>query len=86
MERTNDGFELAEVDLEMRGEGEAWGIAQSGGNAMLRVARVTDRDLLTDAREMARRILARDPFLQQPEHRGVAINARPFLEAATEAN
>ena len=86
MERTTDGFELAEVDLEMRGEGEAWGMAQSGGNGMLRVARVTDRDLLTDAREMARRVLARDPLLQKPEHRGVAMNARPFLETATEAN
>ena len=86
MERTTDGFELAEVDLEMRGEGEAWGMAQSGGNGMLRVARVTDRDLLTDAREMARRILSRDPLLQKPEHRGVAVNARPFLETATEAN
>ena len=86
MERTTDGFELAEVDLEMRGEGEAWGMAQSGGNGMLRVARVTDRDLLDDAREMARRILARDPFLQRPEHRGVAVNAKPFLETATEAN
>ena len=86
MEHTTDGFELAEKDLEMRGEGEAWGMAQSGGNAMLRVARVTDRDLLIDAREMARRILARDPLLQKPEHRGVAVSARPFLETATEAN
>ena len=86
MERTTDGFELAEVDLEMRGEGEAWGMAQSGGNGMLRVARVTDRDLLTEARDLARRILARDPLLQKPEHRGVAIAAKPFLETATEAN
>ncbi len=86
MERTTDGFELAETDLEMRGEGEAWGMAQSGGNGMLRVARVTDRDLLVDAREMARRILARDPFLQRPEHRGIAVSAKPFIETATEAN
>ncbi len=86
MERTTDGFQLAEVDLEMRGEGEAWGMAQSGGNGMLRVARVTDRDLLTDAREMARRVLDRDPLLQKPEHRGIAMNARPFLETASEAN
>ena len=70
----------------MRGEGEAWGMAQSGGNGMLRVARVTDRDLLVDAREMARGILARDPFLQRPEHRGVAVSAKPFLETASEAN
>ncbi len=86
MERTTDGFELAEIDLGMRGEGEAWGMAQSGGNAMLRVARLSDRDLLADARGMARRILARDPLLQKPEHRGVAAGAKPFLETATEAN
>ncbi len=86
MERTTDGFELAEVDLEMRGEGEAWGMAQSGGNGMLRVARITDRDLLVEARKMAHRILARDPFLQEPAHRGVAISAKPFLETATEPN
>ncbi len=86
MERTTDGFELAEIDLEMRGEGETWGMAQSGGNTMLRVARVRDRDLLHEARELARRILARDPFLQKPEHRGVAIYAKPFLERTAEAN
>ena len=86
MERTTDGFALAEIDLEMRGEGEAWGLAQSGGGGMLRVARLTDRDLLSDAREMARRILARDPLLQRPEHRGLAASAKPFLETATEAN
>ncbi len=86
MVRTTDGFEIAEIDLAMRGEGEAWGLAQSGGNAMLRVARISDRDLLLDAREMAARVLARDPFLQRPEHRGLAISAKPFLETATEAN
>lgn len=86
MERTNDGFELAEKDLELRGEGEAWGLAQSGGNAMLRVARPSDRDLLFEARELARRVLARDPLLQRPEHHALAAAAKPFLESATEAN
>lgn len=83
---TNDGFRLAEVDLEMRGEGEAWGAAQSGVNTMLRVARLTDRDLLLEAREMARRLLARDPNLQRAEHRALAAAVKPFLERATEAN
>ena len=86
MERTNDGFELAEMDLALRGEGEAWGLAQSGGDAMLRVARPSDRDLLFEARELARRVLARDPRLQRPEHHGLAAAAKPFLETATEAN
>ncbi len=86
MERTNDGFELAELDLALRGEGEAWGLAQSGGDAMLRVARPSDRDLLFEARELARRVLARDPLLQRPEHHCLAAAAKPFLETATEAN
>jgi len=86
MAETNDGFELAEVDLAMRGEGEAWGRVQSGANTMLRVARLTDRDLLTQAREMAGRVLARDPLLQKSEHHPLAAAVRPFLERATEAN
>ena len=86
MVRTNDGFELAEIDLEQRKGGEAWGVAQSGGDAMLRVAKPSDRDLIFEARDMARRVLARDPLLQLPEHRGLAAAARPFLETTTEAN
>ena len=86
MSETNDGFKLAEVDLAMRGEGEAWGRIQSGANTMLRVARLTDRELLTQAREMAGRVLARDPLLQKPEHHPLAAAVRPFLERATEAN
>lgn len=86
MVETTDGFKLAEVDLEMRGEGEAWGRVQSGANAMLRVARLTDRDLLYRARAMAERVLERDPFLQKVEHRSLAAMVRPFLEKATEAN
>ena len=83
---TNDGFKLAEVDLQMRGEGEAWGTLQSGANAMLRVARLTDRDLLLQARQMASEVLAGDPGLQRPEHRPLAAAVMPFLDRAAEAN
>jgi len=83
---TTDGFKLAEVDLEMRGEGEAWGRVQSGANTMLRVAKLSDRDLLLKARGIAEEILSRDPFLQKPENRALAAAARPFLDKATEAN
>ncbi len=86
MVETTDGFRLAEVDLEMRGEGEAWGRIQSGANTMLRVARLTDRDLLYQARAMAEQVLARDPYLQKPEHRSLAAAVRPFLDRAAEAN
>ncbi len=83
---TTDGFALAEVDLRMRGEGETWGRLQSGTNTMLRVARLTDRDVLLRARELAARILARDPGLQLPEHAALAAAVRPFLDRAAEAN
>jgi ATP-dependent DNA helicase RecG len=83
---TTDGFKLAEVDLEMRGEGEAWGTLQSGTNTMLRVAKLTDRDILTRARMLAEAILARDPSLQKPEHRQLAAAVYPFLDRAAEAN
>ncbi|MEO6397902.1 MAG: ATP-dependent DNA helicase RecG [Tepidiformaceae bacterium] len=83
---TTDGFKLAEVDLKMRGEGEAWGKLQSGVNTMLRVARLTDRELLLQARAMAAQVLARDPYLQKPEHYALAATVKPFLEKAAEAN
>ena len=86
MVETTDGFKLAEVDLAMRGEGEAWGTLQSGANTMLRVARLTDRDLLAQARGMAQEVLARDPQLQRPEHRALAASVKPFLDRAAEAN
>jgi ATP-dependent DNA helicase RecG len=86
MVETTDGFKLAEVDLQMRGEGEAWGTLQSGANNMLRVARLTDRDLLYRARDLARGILAADPSLQKPENRHLAAAVKPFLDRASEAN
>lgn len=83
---TTDGFALAEVDLRMRGEGETWGRLQSGTNTMLRVARLTDREILLRGREIAQSVLARDPRLQKPENYPLAAAAKPFLEKATEAN
>ena len=86
MTETNDGFRLAEIDMQMRGEGEAWGRVQSGVNSMLRVARLTDRDILLQARSMAEEVLQRDPMLQKREHFALGAAVKPFLEKATEAN
>jgi ATP-dependent DNA helicase RecG len=86
MSETTDGFALAEIDLRLRGEGETWGRLQSGANTMLRVARLTDRDILLRARDLATRILARDPRLEHPEHAALAAAVRPFLARAAEAN
>src|SRR6185312_5258789 len=61
---TLDGFELAEVDLELRGEGDVLGDAQSGGRSSLRLLRVAkDGELISEARELAQEVLADDPTL-----------------------
>ncbi len=86
MIETNSGFKLSEVDLELRGEGEAWGTNQSGFQTMLKVAKITDRDILLEARALAEKVLERDPLLQLPEHQNLAAATKPFLEKATEAN
>jgi ATP-dependent DNA helicase RecG len=63
-----DGFELAEIDLELRGEGEMLGVRQSGLQAF-RFARLPeDFALLAAARRHASDILAADPALAEPEH------------------
>jgi ATP-dependent DNA helicase RecG len=63
-----DGFRLAEIDLELRGEGELIGLRQSGLQSY-RVARLPeDADLLDRARDLGAEILAADPELEAPEH------------------
>ncbi|MDX6675479.1 MAG: ATP-dependent helicase RecG [Solirubrobacteraceae bacterium] len=64
----HDGFRLAEIDLELRGEGEIIGTRQHG-LAEFRVARLPeDADLLDRARDYARAVLEADPELAAPEH------------------
>jgi ATP-dependent DNA helicase RecG len=66
--RHTDGFDLAEIDLRLRGEGEIAGHRQSG-QAELTVARLPeDEDLLERARRWAAEIVERDPELRAPEH------------------
>jgi ATP-dependent DNA helicase RecG len=73
-----DGFELAEIDLRLRGEGELVGVRQHG-EAQFRVAELPrDIELLERARGHAERILAEDPELSEPEH---AVLADALVEA-----
>lgn len=50
MEQTNNGFELSEIDLEIRGPGEVYGVRQSG-LPDLKVADITDLELVSQIRE-----------------------------------
>jgi len=67
MEETNDGFVLAERDLEQRGPGDFLGMRQSGFSE-LKMAKLTDVKLIEKARREAISLFERDPVLEQPEH------------------
>lgn len=67
MTETNDGFVLAEKDLQQRGPGDFIGYRQSGF-ADLRMARITDIRLIELARSVAEELFAADPMLSNPEN------------------
>lgn len=78
---TLDGFELAEVDLELRGEGDVLGDAQSGVRSSLRLLRVVkDADLIARARGEAERILEEDPALERHPDLAEALARRVTQE------
>lgn len=68
MVRTNDGFEIAEVDLKLRGPGNLMGTQQSGVLNLQIADIVKDRDILGLARHHAMKILKADAPLEKPEH------------------
>ena len=69
MVRTQDGFEIAEVDLELRGPGDIMGTQQSGILDLKIADLVKDNHLVVTAREKAREILQKDPNLELPENK-----------------
>ncbi|HKM57934.1 MAG TPA: ATP-dependent DNA helicase RecG [Chthoniobacterales bacterium] len=68
LERSEDGFEIAEADLKLRGPGDLLGTAQSGLPPLRLASLIGDEALLFRAKEIARTILADDPSLQRAEH------------------
>jgi ATP-dependent DNA helicase RecG len=81
---TLDGFALAQVDLELRREGNVLGRAQSGGRSSLKLLRVArDGELIAEARSLAGEVLDRDPALAEHPALRHALAAR--LDAAEAA-
>nr|NJM01794.1 ATP-dependent DNA helicase RecG [Desulfobacula sp.] len=68
MESTNDGFKIAEADLEMRGPGEFLGRRQSGLPGFRMANLVRDVRILQEARQAAFDLVSLDPGLNQPEN------------------
>jgi ATP-dependent DNA helicase RecG len=81
MARTNNGFEIAEEDLKLRGPGDLLGTRQSG-DIDLRIANLsTDGHILHQAREAALWVLKTDPQLQHPAFAGIAAAFADFQKA-----
>lgn len=80
MEQTNDGFEIAEVDLKLRGPGNLMGTQQSG-ILNLKIADITkDSQILNLARETAKYVLANDPNLELAQNKNINITYRKIAK------
>jgi ATP-dependent DNA helicase RecG len=82
--RSTDGFEIAEMDLRLRGPGQLLGTAQSGLPDLALASLSEDGEVLEDARRVARQLLAQDPALTGAPLLRQALEAQRqrFLEAA----
>lgn len=83
MVSTNDGFEIAEVDLKLRGPGDLMGTQQSGVLNLQIADIVKDRDILMLARNYALKLLRDDASMQKPEH---ATMRSVFIEMTKKKN
>jgi ATP-dependent DNA helicase RecG len=81
--RTNDGFEIAEVDLKLRGPGDIMGTQQSGVLNLQIADLVRDRDILQIARHEAIKLLKKDASMTLPEHQTLRM---VFMEMSKKKN
>jgi ATP-dependent DNA helicase RecG len=81
--KTNDGFEIAEVDLKLRGPGDILGTQQSGVLNLKIADIVKDRDILMAAREHAIKLLKEDAAMEKPEHQNLR---KIFIEMSAKKN
>lgn len=75
MSKSNDGFKIAEADMEIRGPGEFFGVRQSGELNFKLADLIKDKDLLLTARNIAFKIVEKDPHLRDPQN----INIRNYF-------
>ncbi|MGD1012166.1 MAG: ATP-dependent DNA helicase RecG [Acidimicrobiales bacterium] len=82
LEATTDGFELAEIDLELRGEGTVYGSRQRGRSDLRLASLRRDKELVTQARRVAEAIVDEDSSLE--EHSLLADEIHLFVDAEAE--
>jgi ATP-dependent DNA helicase RecG len=71
MVRTNNGFEIADIDLKLRGPGDLMGTQQSGVLDLLIADLSKDAKILQESRAAAQRLLEQDPGLESPENENI---------------
>ena len=81
MERSSDGFELAEYDLRLRREGDILGSRQHGAATLRLVNVIHDAELIQSAHEEAYGLLEADYALDNPEHRHLLLELKALFEA-----
>lgn len=80
MVSTNDGFEIANFDLQLRGPGDIQGTQQSGMLDFKIADIVKDEKLVAYTRNLASQVLDNDPGLHRPEHRRLAENVAKLFK------
>ena len=81
MTETNDGFRIAQEDLELRGPGDFFGQRQHGLPALKVADLQCDMALMQEARRASDALLEADPALSLPEHRAIAETVRALFAA-----
>jgi ATP-dependent DNA helicase RecG len=81
MVRTQDGFEIAEVDLEIRGPGDIMGTQQSGDLNLKIADLVKDGNLVSVVRDVARKLLSEDMELELPENQNLKVRLFKILRS-----
>jgi len=76
MVRTNNGFEIADIDLKLRGPGDLMGTQQSGVLDLLIADLSKDAKILQESRYAAQQLLDEDPTLEKPENENIRLHIR----------
>lgn len=82
--RSSDGFEIAQKDLEIRGQGELMGIKQAGAGELDFVEMIGEPELLMAAKREADGIIGSDPTLSKPRHQRLKQRLQGSLKSGLE--
>lgn len=85
LEQSSNGLELAQMDLQLRHEGDILGLRQSGGVTLHMVDMVSDLDLIEAAHRLSADVISKDPALTQANYRPLAQEVRRRFDTFFEA-